>query len=226
MEIGIFGDSFCAYSDEGTWPDYLKKHYTGANITCFGKAGSSLFYSYYLMKQNYHKFDKIVFCATEASRLTLPFAYYKNHCGISTLSDAISQLSQNVGWMYSEEKENIAHSAKAYYTHLENVEFNEGIESFILDDIKRNFSDVLVIPCFQKNEKIFSLVQIYFKENGYFFNNSKTPQCEDRRKNHMIASNQKLLAQYMYDWLENNKSHITLDNFMKEPEDKSLYFSS
>lgn len=69
MKIGIFGDSYAFHHDQWnteSWVSLLKKDF---DVTSYGKNGSSTYYSYRLLKENYLKYDKIIFVITKGDRI-------------------------------------------------------------------------------------------------------------------------------------------------------------
>ena len=75
MKIAFCGDSFAADITDSpypTWQWLLNKEYK-AEILCKGKYGISLFHSYEIMIENIEEADYLIFCITDASRLSNPF---------------------------------------------------------------------------------------------------------------------------------------------------------
>lgn len=98
MKIGIFGDSFAYHNPSNSndsWVSLLSKDY---DVTCYAKNGSSTYYSYQLLKENYKKFDKIIFVITKYDRFqtsaeAIPSAsmaqYYLNSGNLSPFDEKV-----------------------------------------------------------------------------------------------------------------------------------------
>lgn len=85
MKIAIYGDSFaCEESSrfpklhgDRSWIKILKD--LNYNITCYGLSGTSLFWSYLNFINTSKNFDKIIFIATDGSRLYIPTSKTRKH---------------------------------------------------------------------------------------------------------------------------------------------------
>lgn len=73
MKIGIYGDSFAEIlknkHGEHCWVFRLLNQYPGSEN--LSRSGTSLFWSYELLLRTYQEFDKIIFVATQPSRLSI-----------------------------------------------------------------------------------------------------------------------------------------------------------
>ena len=71
MKIGIFGDSFAAdnkLNPTDSWVDILRKSHEVEN---HASPGTNLYYSVTKLKENYKKYEKIIFVVTQPSRIKI-----------------------------------------------------------------------------------------------------------------------------------------------------------
>ena len=71
MKLGIYGDSFCQDTGEGTWPTELANLLGVSDYRSYGCGGTSIEYSYFNFLESHHLYDIIIFCATGHNRTSI-----------------------------------------------------------------------------------------------------------------------------------------------------------
>ena len=154
MKIGIYGDSFAA--DQNYRPVAIKYHWStrltnelNAEITNYGKAGSSVCYSYKKFIETYKDNEFNIFLVTEPGR------YVKEIKVNNNLSAFIPTYGIAEMWVKVLEKEKVSHDVdermirdlKGWFMSSCD-EFNRDVADLMLDRILLLDPNVLLVPCF------------------------------------------------------------------------------
>lgn len=140
MKIAIYGDSFaCEKSSrfpelhgDRSWIKILKDH--DYNITCYGLSGTSLFWSYLNFINTSKNFDKIIFIASDGSRLYIPTSKTRKHW-----------VPGNVFRDDQEElKDDLFESVLRFYRDIWNPDESTIYRNLILKDLSQ-YENVLLI---------------------------------------------------------------------------------
>lgn len=162
--IGLFGDSFTGYLGEDLiflknkegqqyhWSALLAGEY-GANLTNYGRPGSSLYFSYKQFIEHHSKHDFNIFLITEPGRYIKKVELYNGHKifipGLSSMPAAGTELydpseSHLKGWFLASDDE-----------------FNRDMSDLMLSKILEIAPKILIIPCFstslseEKQKEVF-----------------------------------------------------------------------
>lgn len=134
--VGIFGDSFAEHAPAPHWSGQLEQHY-GCQVTCYGEGSSSVYYSYNVFKENFHKHDLNIFLSTSPSRYTKSVLTTDGKRTYVT-AGSIDYLKLN-----NADKEQII----GYYESMD-IDFMRDTASLMLHEVARLDPDVIFIPCF------------------------------------------------------------------------------
>ena len=164
--LAVFGDSFSTPDKFRShthicWVDILKEKYIVDN---FSFQGSSIYYSYTKFKENYEKYDKIVFVVTTASRIWARHIYEdlrsieQEHLGhINHQLQLLNKHYLNIVQTYPEKKLiiNTFKAALYYYQYIQNTELDIFTAAGLIYEIKKLRPDVLMVsalPSYVENE--------------------------------------------------------------------------
>jgi len=142
--IGVYGDSFTGggidtVAKENHWSSLLQKHFN-CELTNYGAAGSSIYYSYVKFKKNFHKHDLNIFLITEPSRYPSVVNVSGNELHFPNLStldwfdenDFIQPRKNDlIGWYLASDP-----------TYLEEM------ASLMIDKVSKLDTECLIIPSF------------------------------------------------------------------------------
>jgi hypothetical protein len=153
MKIGIFGDSFAARpghahlpEDKTFWSDTIGEVHDVEN---FGKAGTNLYWSYNLLKDNYHKFDTIIFVATGFGRYYIPNADHhtvKHAFNIAQIKYLLTLGKPNEDESYSDHDLTILKTLRDYKLYVEDDIQSALFHELLLSEIKRMVPNIILIP--------------------------------------------------------------------------------
>jgi hypothetical protein len=202
MKIGIFGCSFaCPFSNTGIpnfnsngrpWMNILHEDFN-YDITTHGLAGSSMYYSYSLFKENYKKYDKIVFLGTYPDRKYCP-NFYKPHIVFNNTDEMFADLE------YYE-------PVKTYFTYFHNPKEADDMKELMVNDIKKiGGNTTLYIDTPTTLDEVASM------EEMNRINKGKSP---DHRWCHMSNENNYIFASQVNDWLKGNPFIFDFSSFKK-----------
>lgn len=200
MKIGIFGDSFGYHHDfwpGESWVTLLKNDF---DIDFYTQNGSSLFWSYKNLLENYSKYDKIIFLITRYNRIETSFKSFP---------------SPDMAKIYMQEKDNpsinrlVAKSIMNYMVYaMEDSVVDEQyllFHSLILEKIEAMNLDILFIVCFREHRipninrpGLYDITMLeqegwgdrwtkYLKFHGKFW---EERQCHMTEENNIILYNQ------------------------------------
>jgi len=238
VKLGIFGDSFGddtslwgnEWKDVGpSWIDYLRN--TGKyEITNFSEAGTNTYFSKRLFDQHYHKFDKIVWMET------FPYGRVDTRGLGNFKSTSISQFF-NIHCIPKYEKEitkynflerRIIKAVKNYYMYVIDEEYDTDLHNLWLEDAQIKFPSIIIIPCFIKNKfNDVPLIEVVRKEARFWNLEVEMPADDDyyeARKCHMCEENNLILGKKMERFLEGDKVHFEIEDFVNPTKDFNHYF--
>ena len=156
MKIGIFGDSFAArpgnnasgLEDKSFWCDVIADEHEVDN---FAKAGTSLYWSYKLLNEHHHKFDRIILVVTGFGRLYIPNAEHvmvKHAFSISQIKNLMERKIPNSNRLYySEQDLTILQTLLNYKLYVEDDNQAALFHELLLEKIKKTIPDIIMIPC-------------------------------------------------------------------------------
>ena len=152
MNIGIYGDSFAFYNKncpDFNWGNILGKKFTDSNVNHYGKYSTSVYYSYKIFLNNYHKNDINIFLVTNPTRYTktininnqeLRLGYitsvesYKKENIKNLLPIDIKILDDLIGWYISSDQE-----------------FLSTVSELMINQIQALDNKVILFPCFKES---------------------------------------------------------------------------
>ena len=147
--LAIFGDSH-AYvpnleNSHLAWPSKLLEKYPGDNYALYG---TSLWYSFELFLENYHKYTHVVFVYTSASRIHCLPPHLVSYAFIKT------KQPNSASWV---DKSHLSEMEKLWAT--DKITINEKFDHYLYQKIFDDVNDI----CFQNN---ITLVNILPYENA------------------------------------------------------------
>lgn len=234
VTVGIFGDSFAdenVFKDKPglSWVEYLRNYYA-RDVKSYGKAGTSLYYSYELFLDNYKYYDKVIFVCTDLGRVTLPHyitfksTKYEWLRHIPNHDTAQNHLRPDALELHTPDSINATKAAMEYFKYLYDFKKEERIQNLILGDILAKRPDALILYL-HKNQSPYQpidmvgLIDISVKEvvpYGY----EHTPIVMDTRKCHMSEVNNKNLAGLLNNWIGGQEISLALNEFEVPPREE------
>lgn len=217
MKIATFGCSFAhENSNSGApkfnmngkpWMKILSEHFNH-DVTNYGMSASTMYYSYKLFKDNYQKFDKIVFFGTFPDRKH--FHFFKKPEFVSP-----TYLTDMPDW-FSEES---AKLIRLYYTVIHDIKEHEDMKELMVKEIK-NLGGVnalyLDTPTTLNNVSLMEKLSD-FKNIGF----------NDHRWCHMSNENNFILASQINDWINGKTFNFDINTFKKPTvEELMSYYES
>lgn len=219
MKIGIFGDSFanhlCDKNDTLAWFQILEKEF---DITNHGQPGTSLYWSSTEFFKHHQNYNKIIFCVTAPGRIFLPeHSWFNRKFWPNNKVKHLHPLSVNN--LLKEEPENLViRAADAYYTHIENFQFCQYVDSLILNDLKSNRPDGLFLETVLK--------EIWNMENQHYNIDVRTLHDHyiDVRHCHMTRENNLIFSELIKKWVNNENFNFSVNDFVKPSDPFEQYF--
>lgn len=219
MKVGIFGDS---YADEKihkleanykSWVEILREKYY-PKLTCYGEAGSSLYFSYNKFMDNHNKYDKIIFVTTTYGRLTIPsYIKFLDHPDtykmyhINGVETAESHLVKP-GVMTPEGI--LATKASIdYFKYLRDPVYDMRMHHLMKNSIKAIRPDAILVETLQPGLSDISYYE--FSPNGD--RPAEMWQYHDFRMCHLSKRNNEILADKMFEWSNGAPVHIDVKDF-------------
>ena len=247
IKLAIFGDSFAhdtgpqwldKWADIGpSWIDHLQ--YTNKySITNFAISGTSIYWSKKLFDQHHTNFDKIIFVVTFPSR-RITFDKLPEGCKqtATTFYNAASvfNIIENKKQFnsYNLIEKTFLMAVRDYYLYIQNDHFDNTMHSLILDDIKKQRPDAILIPAFPSSIPSLdesgssTLLDISQKDTLYFGLGEIMPnsaELHDARKCHMNEENHKILADQMIKFLQGDLVYLNKNDFVNPVKDCNHYF--
>lgn len=246
MKIAIYGDSYANLNlnqpNDGrgqSWVDIVKQHY---DVTNFGVAGSSIYYSYLKFKEHNAKFDYNIFIITHPDRI-----YNRK------LNKLINQESWYTNYrhldfwskqQYTSHQLEIINSVRTYFEFWKDEETENDLNINLAENLIHSYSNCLFIYAFSKlvcpalkNE--YGLIDItcmeqeqsgwiekYSKkgfELGHLDENNR--MLQDYRLNHLCEENNIILGSKILEAINNKKNmlEINLKDFVAPKHNIDFY---
>lgn len=220
MKVAVFGDS---YADEKihrresgykSWVELLREKYY-PDLTCYGEAGSSLYFSYKKFIENHNNYDKVIFIITTPGRVTIPDyikfnenpdSYLMYH--INSIETAQSHLDDRPAIMT--EQGRLAHNAVIeYYKYLHDQTYDKIMYMLMKENISKMRNDVVLVDTLRRGLSDISYYE-FAPEGG------RPPEMwhyRDQRMCHMSKKNNEILADKMFEWCNGTPVHIDVKDF-------------
>lgn len=247
-KIGIFGDSF-AISGQVEWPQHHCTYKSWSrlveeafsNTENFACSGSSLYYSYLLLEENAHKFDKLILCVTNPGRKYLKNITQNHISGISHLDHLVSATVD----VYEKK---ILTILRDYTIFVEEYDMVLFYHTLLLKEIFTTYNNILLIPCFFDSMPT-CLMDIYasgrlaitknLREqyaakpdmNNFYLekisnlDSGSSQWQDDMRLCHMNYENNQILYHKIKNWIEQGVFYPSCDDFIPSKYPQELYFS-
>lgn len=194
-KIGVFGDSFAAWSPKGNlhmWWHILQELLPNCKVTSHGQPGSSLDYSINLLLEHHTKYDFNIWCTTDVSRRSIMIAgewYHGRLMGPG--KDGIMTIPP------APDNPRVRQDIETLFRHTEyNQEWRyRACVEYAMDSIP----NLMVVPCFyQPLETSFTLMDLSEWEWKQYFPKKPITDLylayEDRRYGHLTNENQQILG--------------------------------
>lgn len=168
MNIGVYGDSYADTPDlkmHTAWfnilanmlskDKVLMRNYTkdvqSVNVDNYGKGGSSLYFSYKNFLSSSHKYDLVIFLATEPHRYPIKFTSI-NGGGSYYITSVphVEQLEIFLDHVLTEEEKIFLTNLKGWF-NASNHDYNKDISNIILENIEQKHPNVIIYPCFSES---------------------------------------------------------------------------
>jgi len=219
MKISIFGCSYADVNSNGGIPNFnnngrpwmkILTEDFNQNITTYGLSGSSVYYSYLKFKENYKKYDKIVFLGTYPDRKYCPNLLSKPHIGFFNTHKKFAKLG-------------FYEPIKTYYTYFHNPKEAGDMKELMIEDIKKIGGSTTLyidIPLTLDRLTIMEEMPRIYKYIG-------KENLLDHRWCHMSNENNFIFASQINDWI-NSKPFAFDINAFKKPSVEELmsYYES
>jgi len=244
--LGIFGDSYSIADQfrldtQFCWVDVLKEKYSVDN---YSKAGSSLYYSFVQFKENFEKYDKIIFVVTNASRIWTRHIYNElDSIGQAHLShinnlELLNQHYKNLSKFCPEKKLILKtfEAAIGYYSYIQNTELDIFTAAGLIYEIKNLRPDVLMVaslPSYIKDKFhanylsdiighrhflaeicLLETAALGFDDWEKFSKYLDKKSLRDTRHCHITDENNIILGNKMLQWIENGQVTLNLEDFV------------
>ena len=231
MRIGIFGDSFADdvmhrdYANYPSWVELLRTRYN-MNVTNFAAAGSSLYYSFNLLKLNYFKFDKIIFVVTASGRITIPeyipiIDARTKH--INSLFTAEHILANDWPPITPENKKAVE-AARDYFLYLYDHDREQLFHDLMIERLQKMFTDKIIIIDALPKDIATGMISISNKEIS---GNGLDPmdfRHNDARMCHMTKRNNEIFAEKVVAWLNGQPVEINLDDYVIPDKEELIQY--
>jgi hypothetical protein len=234
MKIAIFGDSWAKQLQQADdlnltpawWEVLAEKH----EVENFGLSGSSTYYSYNNFEALQSKFDKIIFIASMAGRLTLAhdmkltckmFGDLRDH-QITGVVDAENNLEFVKKFDPTNTHDIVALEAIiGYYSHVMNLQEQKVINRLYQQMVSCIRPDALVIESFNALYKISQFESDHWQidlrslfQQGY----------NELRKCHMSVENNTMFADKINAWIQTGEFNLSYSDCVKPADSWEKYF--
>jgi|TARA_B110000503_G_scaffold91758_1_gene138487 hypothetical protein len=223
MKLAIYGDSYGANSDEGTWPRLLHNSLGVSQFDNYCLDGSSTEYSYLRFLETYNSYDMIIFIWTSPNRssvVTDDNGIFKHHAIIHPTFDIkdiinfhneyLKKYPKYFSPMESRLLNHIKHEsimAKSVYNNRHSIYFKA-----MRDSVKYHFPNVINLEAFG-NASIYRITHAdaYLQGiTGYLFEEDTSV-----RKNHLTYKQNSEVANYLFQHIKDKK--IDIAETFKDP---------
>jgi|TARA_B110000881_G_C18511145_1_gene482294 hypothetical protein len=234
MKIAIFGDSFAhtePHNESRAWYTYVKDQ--GYDVTNFGRAGSSLYYSYKEYLKHYKSFDKCIFLVTNWGRFHLPQLKMPHWPGIQQIEGALSDPD-----LPNQDRKVLASLYNWCIFARDDLQEIQHHELMLADILHKN-SNTLLIPCFnyemsrmQQECSLMDLHQIdmdYYKidwqDSGKKWHRKPLrPGGRELRACHMNDENNIIFGNKLIEYINNNTFSLNIQDYTCSVKDVNYYF--
>lgn len=199
MKIGIFGDSFAERMSKHSWCEKLVCH-LDADFDNFGLAGSDLYYSYNLFRENYKNYDLNIFIATGSSR-TSYFDWNRDEQKLNHVWMQKGGVDDSVDWNRNLFNYEMSSADKrihknnlfewAHYTHVDVVK-----HLAIYDSLQFLDPNVIRVNAFDETDErcMSNITKIDYE----YHRRQQGPENIEIRPNHMSVVQNEKFAKYLY----------------------------
>lgn len=211
--ILIAGDSYCAFTDEGTWPQVLSKNLGMDIVHCSHSGGSWWTTRKNLLKLDLSKIKIAVFCHTEGSRIPNIDDYPIG-----------GWILENTTWLPKE----VSEAGKMYYQYLHDPDFGVWTQQMWIKEFENMFAeDVLIVHIHSfvytmKKMKISRGIEIYPPLEALSWGEfdsmdavNKFIKNGDPRKNHLSPENNLILGEELSRIITDKKVGVIPVDFSK-----------
>jgi len=171
MKIGVYGDSFAArwaFSDiETHWWHILGKS-LNAEVECFGKSGTSTFFSYKHFLENHKNFDINIFFVTNFYRYTKQVKLGKQKQEYFATYDQVDVIEKRYKKELSSTDLSMLDNIRGWFLASDD-EYNEVCQSLIVKDIVSKDPKVIFYPSFHDslNESVMKELNLIPESNAW-----------------------------------------------------------
>lgn len=160
MKVAVYGDSYADTKNvvtETSWISFLRRNlandYGDVSIDNYGKGGSSLYFSYTNFVETNHKYDLVIFLATEPHRYPIAFKPAKlgREMYITSVPHVV-KIEKSYSHLFSAEEKLFLKNLKGWFD-ASNQDFNTEVAEIILDNVERLHPNVVIYPCFTQSFK-------------------------------------------------------------------------
>lgn len=217
MKIAVFGDS---YADETmnesiagypSWVRLLRKTY---NLECFGKAASSLYYSYKLFLSKNSNFDKVVFVTTGPGRVEIPNYIKISNAEYKFVPNLVTAQNRLLhGLFYTEEEKKVLEAICMYYQYLIDFEKEKYLHRLMINDILNIRPDTILINGFyidQSEPRLVDISKRELKTSGF---PDEAFNWRDLRPCHFSKRTNEFVSEKVKSWIRGEPVKINVDEF-------------
>lgn len=211
MKIGIFGDSYASQPSQSNpshlqWWQYVQQQCPNIKITNHTHGGSALHYTWKQFHAHQHKYDKVIVCVTNNSRLWLPHLPRKWDMEHISNTDmfAYRKFDPSVTKLMKK-------AVTLYYHHIINDAEAQDLWKLRVDNMKNTNLNALYLDCFYNDAPCSDWIPLYYISlldgdiNGW----------KDPRANHFNDTNSRIFAQKIIKWIETNQFSLNITDFSK-----------
>lgn len=215
--VAIFGDSSADPNVEfnHSWVELLAQKFSVDN---FAKQGSSLLYSYEKLLEQGKNYKKIIIFIAPVGRMYVPNCKLSQHF----INQKTVEIHKGTADFYQGK---ILDAIEQYFNYLWVFEKECLVQQAIVDSIKVNFPNALLIPVTKDSIRNFTglcMHDISFLDYEYYEVHEYTPDLG--RTCHMNKENNKIFARIIENWIETENFKIDIDMFKYPVESKKELF--
>lgn len=223
MKIGVFGDSFAEIESkkhtsiiDESWITILKNE--GYNVTCFGKAGSSIWYSYEKFLYNHGHFDVNIFVYSHHNRIHSLPEYLTGFNSLRCVDDIYRDTRyKNLQDYQHEELKAILNS----YIFTQNNTLDRFVANQVFSEVNKISMEhgsriINILPFVQSNDNMIDLSlrkgpclmglhEITKREESKF---KITPKTTDTRSCHLTFENNMALTKLLKPLMSDNNMDV------------------
>lgn len=235
MNIAVFGDSYARTFDNYKGSDSLGKAWwellaNRYNLSNFGLAGSSAYYSIEQFNQYHANYNKVIFFMTFPGRV-----YLQEHNRISTpgfparISRNFNSYDSTVSALnllrtmpdYSKLDEKRLLCMMDYFLYVSNLEEEDFKIKLYTEYIKRTRPDALIISCYD----MVDIANIEMSHWGIQDDAMRRSHLEIR-KCHLSNENNVIFSNIIDQWITTGVFDLRKDKFVTPADPWQLYFKS